>query len=344
MFCHFNEHLSAAYGKNEAIHDKKDGRSLRFDTVEEYEEVWAEEIIKVAQDPSVLEPLLHAKCAEALMMWTHHTPSAAKEVLVNEQAVSIPTLPIFNDTHANHADDDVAHTYASSYTCQTGHGITEASSTGSDHVLPHWPSDVHYTGTGYGAYPFWAGGQSGDGGAPIEVHWSETQAAELFYHETCYMNEVGYGTGSTPCYNLMTGVLGEAKGYLYSADLQFCCTATGTPEDLAPPQSDFMDYMTLEGTYTVETAYYSGDAYWYTETLGDSEAVTAFWYGTTLDGYPLQQGEGGYGPNSPSGKGIFIYHEYNYTSWKAEMGVAIDPSIFEVPTICQTTTSSCHYP
>ena len=105
-----------------------------------------------------------------------------------------------------------------------------------------------------------------------------------------------------------------------------------------------MDDMTFEGTYTVETAYYSGDAYWYTETLGDSEAVTAFWYATTPDGYPLQQGEGGYGPNSPSGKGIFIYHEYNYTTWKAEAGESIDESIFEIPSICKTTSNKCQFP
>ena len=105
-----------------------------------------------------------------------------------------------------------------------------------------------------------------------------------------------------------------------------------------------MDDMTLEGTYTVETAYYSGDAYWYTETLGNSEAVTAFWYGTTLDGYPLQQGEGGYGPNSPSGKGIFIYHEYNYTAWLEGVDVPIDSSVFDVPDICVSTSNTCTFP
>ena len=30
-------------------------------------------------------------------------------------------------------------------------GMTEAGVDGSDHVLPHWPTEVHYTGTGYGA-------------------------------------------------------------------------------------------------------------------------------------------------------------------------------------------------
>lgn len=183
---------------------------------------------------------------------------------------------------------------------------------------------VHYTGAGYGAYPFWLGGD-GDGGGPaaIEVWWSEAQAAEKFYHSTCYMSEAGYDDGSsgvkgmqaaaalslkgpakktknveastssllllrgsrhllqtppppppgddddalpppppgsddddggsgavsTPCYNLMTGVLGSAKAYLYAADESFCCVATGNPEDLSPPQSNFMDDMTLTGEF-----------------------------------------------------------------------------------------------
>ena len=60
----------------------------------------------------------------------------------------------------------------------------------------------------------------------------------------------GSGAVSTPCYNLMTGVLGAAKAYLYTADESFCCVATGNPEDLSPPQSNFMDDMTLTGVLT----------------------------------------------------------------------------------------------
>jgi hypothetical protein len=45
----------------------------------------------------------------------------------------------------------------------------------------------------------------------------------------------------------MSGVVGAATAYLYTADESFCCVATGSPEDLAPPQSDFMDAMTLTG-------------------------------------------------------------------------------------------------
>ena len=43
---------------------------------------------------------------------------------------------------------------------------------------------MHYDGTGHGAYPFWLGAAGDGGSGPIEVWWSESQAAEKFYHET----------------------------------------------------------------------------------------------------------------------------------------------------------------
>ena len=69
-------------------------------------------------------------------------PAQGKDALINEQGVSIPTLPVFNQTHAEHEDEHVSHVYASSYTCQTGHGMSEAGVDGSDHVLPHWPTEM----------------------------------------------------------------------------------------------------------------------------------------------------------------------------------------------------------
>ena len=116
---------------------------------------WVAEAAVLARDASAATPLLHAKCAEALMLWTHHMPAAAKEALVHEQGVTLPTLEPYNASHAAHGEPAIAEVYDSSYTCQTGHGMTEATTNGSDHVLPHWPTNVHYTGTGYEAYPFW---------------------------------------------------------------------------------------------------------------------------------------------------------------------------------------------
>jgi hypothetical protein len=422
MHCHFSPHL-------EEVLKAGDGRQRRHSTLEDYERSWVAESETVARDPSAETPLKHAKCAEVLMLFTHHVPAAGKESLVHEMGFVAPTMPTYEESHAAHQDEKTARTYDSSYTCQTGHGILEATESGSDHVLPHWRAEHHYIGRGYGAYPFWLGGDGGcDGtncgdGGNIEVWWSEKQAAEKFYHETCYMSEAGYsassnssvsgnknakpgalfgwagnrgpmagraraasqmnqakevgprgnlrrnllqgpppppadddGAGppppadddrpseSTPCYNLMVGGLNEgAKAYLYTASEDFCCEASGTTEDLAPPQSDFMDYMTLAAKETITTAFYSGEAYRYTETLASSEAVDDFWYVTDLEGYPLQQGEGGTSMTQTGGRGVFIYHEYNKTTWAEN--VTIDEDVFAVPSIClSASTTKCNFP
>lgn len=142
----------------------------------------------------------------------------------------------------------------------------------------------------------------------------------------------------------MLGPMRSAKGYLYTAAGDFCCESTGNPMLLAPPQSNFMDDMTLAGTVNLETDYYSGTAYHYTMTLPRSQPVQDFWYDTTEDGYPLQQGEGGTDADTPSGKGIFIYHDYNYTRWQLGMDEAFDDSVFDIPDICTNTQHSCAMP
>ena len=257
LFCHLHDDLDAQYAL-------ADGRKRRFGSIGEYEAAWASEAVSVAADATgaALAALRGAKCAENLMLWTHHTSADAKAALTHEAGVTLPTLPAYEAAHGAHADAAVADTVASSYTCQTGHGMTEATTTGSDHVYPHWPAEVHYTGTGYGAYPFWAGGSGAGGSAAIEVWWSEAKAAEKFYHASAYLAECsGYsGTSPAPAYHLMTGALGSAKGYLYAADESYCCESTGSPEDLAPPQSDFMDLMTKVATIVVLFEWSDDDA------------------------------------------------------------------------------------
>lgn len=74
----------------------------------------------------------------------------------------------------------------------------------------------------------------------------------------------------------------------------------------------------------------------YNMKLPFSEAVTWFWYITTKEGLPVQQGEGGNG-----GSGIEIWHNYNTSSFKA---TTHDPSVFEVPNICKSTARRCAFP
>ena len=98
----------------------------------------------------------------------------------------------------------------------------------------------------------------------------------------------------------------------------------------------------MQGQEEITTAFYSGPSYRYVEELASSEAVSDFWYVTTLEGYPLQQGEGGTSMTQSEGKGVFIYHEYNYTTWA--QNVTIDEDVFKVPDVCLTATKKCSFP
>ena len=341
LHCHFAPELHQTYKGRLA-----DKRALRFETLEEYEKSWEQENAVHGADKAAMRALRDAKCAEVLMMWTHHVGQESKAEL--QQLHKLPTLPTYNATHAGHPK--VGEAYTSGFTCVSGHNMTAASS--SDHKFPHWPEEVHYTGMGHGAYPFWLGGGGAGGkGAPIEVWWSEKQRAEKFYHSSCSMKEAGYSSNA-PCYHLFVGSQPAPTSYLYTASLDFCCRSGpgsggggdddeggsgGGAERLAPPQSDFMDLMTVDANWgNISGTYYKGPAKRYLMTLPRSEPVTYFWYITTMDDKPVQQGEGGNG-----GAGIEIYHEYNTSSFKA---TTHDPSVFEVPAICKTTKKTCTFP
>ena len=119
-------------------------------------------------------------------------------------------MPVFNPTH----EKALGATYTNSFTCVSGHNMTAGHT--SDHKWPHWPAEAHYHAKGHGAYPFWLGGGGGSGPpADLEVWWSETKAAEKFYHSACAMTEAGYYYDA-PCIHLMTGTQPKPKSYLYT--------------------------------------------------------------------------------------------------------------------------------
>lgn len=200
-------------------------------------------------------------------------------------------------------------------------------------------------------------GPEGQGGkAPIEVWWSEKQHAEKFYHSTCGMSEAG-ASKDGPCYHLFVGAQPNPTAYLYTASEDFCCisgpTKTsgrrlqsgGGSELLSAPQSDFMDQMTDSGEMDFKGDFYSGKVKKYIMQLPQTEAVTYFWYLTTPEGLPVEQGEGGLPssddkPSNPGG-GILIWHEYNTSSFES---VTLDPSVFAVPEVCKNTYSTCQFP
>ena len=72
-------------------------------------------------------------------------------------------------------------------------------------------------------------GGSGGSGAPIEVWWSQSKAAEKFYHASCSLKECGAKTNG-PCYNLFVGKQPSPLGYMYSAAGDFCCLTQPGPD------------------------------------------------------------------------------------------------------------------
>lgn len=334
MWKHLSSELQAQYSS-------ADGRTLQHQTLAEYEARWSSEKALLMDDSSA-QLLQEAKCAEVAMMWAHHLPEAGKKALA---AMPVPSVPVF-DLEKGLASKQ----YAESFTCVSGHNMR--SNDASDHVFPHWPAEVHYNGTGHGAYPFW-GGPAGQGSkGPIEVWWSETKESEKFYHESCGMYEFGYykkGYQMVPCYHLFVGGQPSPKAWMYTADEDFCCESSGLNQKLSAPQSNFMDDMTegeameFHGTYHDSSR--DGKVRKWIMDLGRNQPVRYFWYLTTQDGRPVEQGEGGL-PSSDdqptsSGQGITVWHEYDTKTFKA---ATLDASVFEIPEICKTSTKTCAFP
>lgn len=339
LFCHHSKELQDIYERAPASH--KDGRMRRFTTIEEYEKSWARES-QLGNDDDTLTILRDAKCAEVLMHWTHHVPAEAKNDLLD--TIRLPMLPIAKSLETFKAHVEAKETHVASFSCLTGHGMN---GTVSDHQWPHWPEEVHYYGTGYGAYPFWLGPSGQGGNGPLEVWYSEKQSAERYYHHSCGMKEAGYSS-DVPCIHLFVGKQPSPAAYLYTASGDFCCVSGPQgggrhQEKLAPPATDFMDFMDYQGEVDFTGPYYKGKVKYYLLELPRNEPVTWFWYMTDLDGHPVQQGEGGKNEDDDSGAGIQIYHSYNTSSFK-QPDTPYNSSMFAVPSICTSTTKTCYFP
>jgi hypothetical protein len=72
----------------------------------------------------------------------------------------------------------------------------------------------------------------------------------------------------------------------------------------------------------ITTPFYSGEGFHYQMQLASTEAVDYFWYVTTPEGLPVQQGEGGTDADTP----------------------AIDAAVFAVPAVCLATKTTCALP
>merc|ERR1711976_511572 len=164
--------------------------------------------------------------------------------------------------------------------------------------------------------------------------------------------------------------MGEPKpvAYLWTKDEDYCCKAeaasssslsrpeasslhmsrsslgfppSGGGGGMSAPQADFMDTMNYVGTGTFSGKFYQGPVKKNTLALASSEPVTWFFYYTTPEDHPVCQGEGGDAPNSQKGRGIFVWHEYNETSFQATTHTE---KTFAVPDVCKQTTHTCAFP
>jgi len=136
------------------------------------------------------------------------------------------------------------------------------------------------------------------------------------------------------------------RAYLYTKDESKCCISEPRgyfAETLAPSQGTFWNTFTDMGERTFNGVHYNGKVKYYLLS-GVNEPVTDFWYFTSPDGKPVQQGEGGKGPTDqgyPTSIGHTIWHDYDQSTLDSS---AIDPSVFAIPAACKTTSLRCAFP
>merc|ERR1712217_643929 len=324
-----SEHLSEQYSV-------KDGRSFTHKDVEGFEVAWK----SLGGGPASLS----AACADVAKLFVHHLTQSAREALLKDTSVSVPLVEPYDPVHASQGD-----AYAKSLTCVAGHNMTKRTY---DHNWPHWPAEAHYYGYGHGAYPFWQGAGSGTGDPYLEVWYSQTRFAEKLYHNNCATSELSGYSKNVPCYHMMLGAEPNPEAYLWTKDEDYCCKAEASNSlrfppgpsgagGMTAPQADFRDTMNYVGSGSFSGHFYKGEVKKYTLELAETEPVKWFFYYTTPDGHPVCQGEGGDAPDSQKGKGIFVWHEYNVTSFQA---TTHSDTTFAVPEVCKQTTKTCEFP
>jgi hypothetical protein len=328
LWVHKSSKLSELYAAS-------DGRGYPHSDVMSFEAAWKSLGGGVAS--------VGAACADIAKLFVHHLTESGRARALKDPSLSVPLLDAYDAGHAKKGK-----TYASSLTCVVGHNMTKRTY---DHAWPHWPAEAHYYGYGHGAYPFWQGPGSGTGDPDLEVWYSQTRFAEKLYHNACSTSELSGYSKDVPCFHMMIGSEPNPAAYLWTKSEDYCCKAesasslrfppSGGGGGMSAPQADFMDTMNYVGTGTFSGKFYNGDVKKYTLELASSEPVTWFFYYTTPDGHPVCQGEGGDAPDSQKGSGIFVWHEYNVTSFKS---TTHSDDTFAIPDVCKTTTSTCEFP
>jgi len=316
-------------------YDVNDGRGYPHSDVTSFEAAWK----SLGDDAASVG----AACADVAKLFVHHLTESGRAEALKDPTLSVPLVAAYDPDHAKKGK-----AYATSFTCIRGHNMTQRTY---DHTWPHWPAEAHYYGYGHGAYPFWQGGGSGTGSPTLEVWYSQTRFAEKLYHNACSTSELSGYSKDVPCFHMMLGSEPKPVAYLWTKSEDYCCKAetagslgfppSGGGGSMTAPQADFMDTMNYVGTGTFSGKFYKGDVKKYTLELASSEPVTWFFYYTTPEGHPVCQGEGGDAPDSQKGRGIFVWHEYNVTSFQS---TTHSDDTFAVPEVCKTTSKTCSFP
>jgi len=350
--------LEAIYRKNKDL-----GRSMRVfgrhaETLQELEQLWAEELDALRAYPGLVNNSRDTKCHEAVMWLVHHVPQAARQAL----RMTMPLLP----ERALHAvATSIPETLAARFPPGGGLGCDQAHASQSkakNNEYFEWPEELTYTATGHGAFPFWDNGGAGcshcdpsiSNSASIKVRYSAKQNAEIILHESCGdMTWTGHSgaPNKSPCNHIFTS---DQGAFIYTpktsleveADGEFCCRSVSKGSTSFPGAvpRDWMKTASYAGTYASFSGdHYSGDIKMFTWTA----AGLQFWYYTKPDGTPIQQGEscrnpGGKKPVAcPKMLPITLYHD-----WQPEtfVNASFSASDFAVPAICKTTSVSCLIP
>lgn len=233
-----------------------------------------------------------------------------------------------------------------------------------NHEYVKWPEELTYTATAHGPFPFWdkfpgtmcPSCDQDLSAHSLKVRYSAKSNSEILMHESCGNMAWTGGSGApnkSPCNHIFTP---DQGAFIYTpkvalepdADGKFCCRSVAKDSDQitgAVPR-DWSKSGTYKGTYeNFKGDHYSGTIKMF---QWDRTGIARpFWYYTTLDGYPVQQGEA---CEVPKGKKPHVcgedapptsWHDFVPGTFKNATFVSAD---FVVPDVCKNTAVSCLVP
>jgi hypothetical protein len=325
------------------------------DDLTELKDLWAKELEVLKNRPELIDVSRDTKCHESIMWMVHHVPQTVQAELRKE--LTLPLLP-------ERARHEVANSPVGVAGPSSGIGCDKAhasQSTAVNNKFVEWPEELTYTASAHGAFPFWDKGGPGcstcdpsvNGTATLKVRYSSKFNAEILMHSSCgSMSWTGAADypDKSPCNHIFTS---DKGAFIYTpksslepeADGKFCCrsVAAGSTQFTGAVPRDWMKTAKYKGTHHG----FVGDSYSGSVEMFTWSGAAEFWYYTTKDGTPVQQGEGCSQPKGEKPTAcekmmpIVLYHDYDQSTFK---NASFTSSDFTVPDVCLNTTVSCLIP